>query len=945
MADTLKVNINGIDINANVPEWASESTLQNINQAIRRNNELFQQLSGSVQEIDKGMNTAAGRTEDVRREVKDFGELTKRSIGDRVSKVTTRLTGILGKLSNTQKPISTTFNLAQDLPGMAGSAMSLFRKNVGKAGEAATGKMGKLGEMAKVGGTAFTTYAALAGAKFEQFSEVQQSMIDSGAVMFSNISAFEELRIGAYDAGIAYEDLGKIVNNYGGAIQSLGNNISQGTSNFTNMFREMNDAADTFGDFGMQSSQMAETYAGFIDAQRLTGTVNRNTVDAQDKLKAGFTTLMLETSALASVTGENRQDIIKRRMAKLTDAEVASSINRFYEMGYTSQADAIKAIQTELSDLEADLGPLGAKLTEAVTNASMEAGGDPTLFDVRRNLRDIDPAIMNRLNSVAPGLLDKIDKAVQTGNIADAGNMIRKELLNADTKALGSAAGGANSAIFQADKEIRLSLQNLRMNQKKRGEMSDKEFEKVTNETAKGLAESGKTVKVVNDATEMFFKAQAALLPDMDNMADLLGGTTESIKDLKNWSENILSDQDESLNSTAIGNMFSTSDATIKDLLDKATLGNATSEDWKQLAIAFDELEREEARDSGVFGWLAGSLGSILGVVTDPINDLLGQGWIGTIFGGGSGRRIVGREGSDDRDKGEQELIQRIREKLDSKQERFNAEMQNNPQNPNFGSAGTQTSYVLVDGRPVTKEDPLSETQIDFLNNMYESDPERVKNRFPSWLFKKFMDARQFGGPVTTDTPYLVGEGGMEIFIPAQDGYILNNEDTNRIIQAVEQLGLSGLNSVFAAARAGTTEQIQNAIPYEGDSAVFKADEDIRGAMAMGAGYTGPMSEAPEDFINSINQMTSGVTPVTSDVFSSNIVNDMLANLERLQTSGTAIEDMPQTSDSNADVEEELKSIRQMKENMLVSLLELRDLVRTENTHRDRKRTYNAGNL
>ena len=34
-------------------------------------------------------------------------------------------------------------------------------------------------------------------------------------------------------------------------------------------------------------------------------------------------------------------------MAKLTDAEVASSINRFYEMGYI-EADANKAIQTEL---------------------------------------------------------------------------------------------------------------------------------------------------------------------------------------------------------------------------------------------------------------------------------------------------------------------------------------------------------------------------------------------------------------------------------------------------------------------------------------------------------------------------------------------------------------------------------------------------------------------
>ena len=154
---------------------------------------------------------------------------------------------------------------------------------------------------------------------------------------------------------------------------------------------------------------------------------------------------------------------------------------------------------------------------------------------------------------------------------------------------------------------------------------------------------------------------------------------------------------------------------------------------------------------------------------------------------------------------------------------------------------------------------------------------------------------------VTSQLTHLsVGEGGMEIFIPAQDGYILNNDDTNRIIQAVEKLGLSGLNSVFAAARAGTTEQIQDAIPYEGDSAIFQADQEIRNSLAQlqNEGYTGPMSEAPENFINSINQMTSGVTPVTSDVFSSNIVNDMLANLERLQTSGTAIEDMPQTTDS-----------------------------------------------
>lgn len=43
--------------------------------------------------------------------------------------------------------------------------------------------------------------------------------------------------------------------------------------------------------------------------------------------------------------------------------------------------------------------------------------------------------------------------------------------------------------------------------------------------------------------------------------------------------------------------------------------------------------------------------------------------------------------------------------------------------------------------------------------------------------------SRQFGGPVQKGKSYLVGETGREIFTPETNGYILNNQTTNNMMQ------------------------------------------------------------------------------------------------------------------------------------------------------------------
>jgi len=951
MADSLKLNINGVDIAANVPQWATETTLGNIGRALSHNNDLYEEITGKVMSMDNSAQAAAARAKGVGEASERLTNIAKRSIGDRITKATRSLSGILGKLSNTQKPISSTVNLAQDLPGAFGAVFPKMSKAMGEKFSGAMGGMSRYGDLAKKGGVAFTTWAGIAAGKFEQFSEVQQSMIDSGAVMYTNLSAFEELRMGAYDAGLAYEDLGKIVSNYGGAIQSLGSNISQGTSNFTRMIGELNDLGDQYGDWGMQSAQMAETYAGYIDAMRLTGTVNAQTVDAQDKLKKGFTDLMLETSALAAVTGENRNDIIKRRMSKLTDVEVAGAIDSLYDAGYKNQGDVLKALQTELADISPSLGPLGEKLTEALTTAAMRAADNPSTFDLNTALSNISPGLTARVEESVPGLIGKINNAMKTGELAEQGNVFRKAIMNADPSQYGSTSAQAGDEMFQFSKEVRIARLNLIKNEKKRAEMTDTEFKKVTNETARGLAESGKTVKVVNDATEMFFKAQAALLPDMDNMGEALTDVTDSLGNMKDWMEETFDKEDNQFNRNFFENLIGdTTDDQIDKLMKKATQGNANEEDWQQLALTLDQLETDRLKDSdSFFDNVQGYYREITSPFADMFNDIMGDGVMGKIWRNtvglipgfdSEGLEMLGVDGGEYRQQeGESSLLFELRKALDDKQTRFDEKTKNDPNYKPGDEATSGASFILIDGRPISPKDPMLPAQIEFLDQQWErakkggaEQAQKWRTTYPNWVIEKWLEARRFGGPVTGSRPYLVGEAGAEIFVPTESGYILNATDTDKILKAVEDLGIGGLNSVFAAARSGTTESLNNAIPY--------AD-----ATALNESYLGSaelqqmMAEAGPQFIEQLD--FSNVDNKFANAFTSKFEKfaDAIQMMQDMSTQGDVVQE------SGNDTEEELKNIRQIKESMLTSLRELRDLMRIENSNRDRRRMFSSGNI
>ena len=68
-------------------------------------------------------------------------------------------------------------------------------------------------------------------------------------------------------------------------------------------------------------------------------------------------------------------------------------------------------------------------------------------------------------------------------------------------------------------------------------------------------------------------------------------------------------------------------------------------------------------------------------------------------------------------------------------------------------------------------------------------------------LEEKFRKARkrQFGGPVLSSIPYIVGEQGPELFIPKTDGMIKNEQQTNQMMQSAVGKGGGGGATVVNA--------------------------------------------------------------------------------------------------------------------------------------------------
>ena len=509
--ETHRITIGGNDIE--LPKWATEETLKKVETLIAESGivtalvtKYMEQTSIDLSQLESDIITHTNRSVagNARVDAAKKASFDKKIIGAANS-----TKNVVDKFSNTDAPLSAMVDMLGDMgsaiSGGAAGLSSDIDKN-SKLGKSISGGAKMVGAFA-AGGLAWAGFQA---GQIEQFAKAQETMINSGAIMFGDASPYETLKKSAIESGLSYTELSKLVSQNGIALQSLGNGVSGGTSAFTSMFKSVNRTGDQFGDYGLRSAEMAEVLADYINIQRMTMSKDMALLSTQDDVESGFHNLMIETTALASLTGQNRSEILQKRMASLAQPQVAAALATMDAAG-GGHAEVARSFIAQFALLEGSMGPIGKDISDKFNDYIFRVADSPEDFDLKIALGDL-AGPMERANN---GMIDRINDVFRSGDIEGAKKLLVKEMAKMKDAEVGSSMAAVGS--FEATvQQFKAGGQMVHLQMKKMSDMSNEEYAVYLKDIERKSKESGQMTVAMNNMKESFMEIQNSFVVNLD---------------------------------------------------------------------------------------------------------------------------------------------------------------------------------------------------------------------------------------------------------------------------------------------------------------------------------------------------------------------------------------------------------------------------------------------
>lgn len=529
MADK-EFNIDVGGQNIVIPAWAQEETMLGIATNVRRMANIDSKLVNVVSEFSDDLGkmlggiadstakdtatTKAGtaQTKNITRKTEDFGR---------------RVVDAASFMGNTEKPLTSMVGAMEKLGPAATAGIGKFFAGLGKNAGSLLSSFGKgLQDNKGVISDATFMWLGWSVGKLEAFSEVQQIMIDNGAIMFENTKSFEELRKSVNVSGVTYDAFAKTIGANNAAIAAFGGNVSIGTRRFQKFFSNLELSADAMGDFGLSNTELLQQTGEFLEYQRLTGGLVNDLAGLEENLTKDFTQLQVETAALASITGLTRSQALQN-MITVENVDFAAGM----KMLDGTQKDAVEQLKNFSQHITSVVGsgtPFDTMFA-AFARDIMVSGG---------NLAGINPeAIAGTINQADVAALkkqygndifDRITARLQAGDASGVRDIFLTSIQN-PIERIGTSLGSINDPVAQASNALAQGHYQLGL---VFGNATPEKFEGMLDQAAAGLAEAGTTTKLLNDATKAFMHLQEIITPGMEKLTLVFGNSAELINDV-----------------------------------------------------------------------------------------------------------------------------------------------------------------------------------------------------------------------------------------------------------------------------------------------------------------------------------------------------------------------------------------------------------------------------
>ncbi len=532
---SIQLPYGGTSINVDIPDFALETTQQDIARESSESNSILSQIASHMG-VEVRLSRDQGKATDQLISKIDEQTNETKSLGRQLQSATK---GIIGRGS---------IGMQNTLGGMSGK-------------ESVADLMGKNGLLGSVPGLG--NAGAMVGSLFgilEEFGDSMGVLRRVGAGVGIDL---QQLRSEAAKTGIGLETLGKIVTDNGVTIRSLGSNTVEGTRNFVELNKMLQEQTKSLGYFGMAADQLAAILTDEIEIRRRASGLNANeNIDRIALAKSIKENLRLQ-EAMAAATGTDLADRMKAQVNARQDAQMAmrernmtaeqrSALKRAFEdttmfgkegsVGQTIITDLIKTLQTGGNIGQVDgAGALGGlarnkvdflgtvrQVSEAINAGDTERVTE-LLGSMSNTLRDVNDENLNRLalsSSDANRLIQMI--ADTTGYNADEYRRIRDNP-RTESEQRDIELTSNKLKMSQAAEQFRTTLMDSILKAFKIPSITDSNFSKFVNSLADFPSNEG-FIKFLDTATN--FNANASGAAGIVFTMTDMGEATEDQKSL-----------------------------------------------------------------------------------------------------------------------------------------------------------------------------------------------------------------------------------------------------------------------------------------------------------------------------------------------------------------------------------------------------------------------------
>ena len=507
-----------------VPAWATEDTLVKLSETLKQANIIDQSILSKMDSIkvdSSQLQSALGEFYNSVVNTKTEFEKQADATEANTKKVTAGIAGAVDSLANTEKPLTKMVDYANRGITGIGDSFSSAIPNMSKS--LGVGKKGLETFSSVLGGltTAGMAYAGFVAGQVEQLAAAQKVMIDSGAI-FRDASEVGVLVDRVKQTGITYTKLSEIVSQYTRGIAYVGDSTATGAQAFVERFDVVMQDLEQFGDFGFSVDEIADAYANYLEIARLRQFADVSLANNSSALDIGFQNLLAESSALSTLTGQSRSDILSRTIGAFQDPKLSAGLavmaRRNTGLAATVE-EATKLFQTRATDdVEQASGGLFTVLQSALNEAVTNYRGRPEDFEITSFLAQIDPTLTAALQKT--GVLDEIETALKTDNVGMLKKAVDIDLPNAILNM--DLFTQSQTAVGKRLVDIQTAMIPFQQQFGALAEKDQTEIDSIIETTKKNMSENAAGVAAINNFKTEFLKIQAAITPNLQDASEVV---------------------------------------------------------------------------------------------------------------------------------------------------------------------------------------------------------------------------------------------------------------------------------------------------------------------------------------------------------------------------------------------------------------------------------------